>query len=46
MLSVDFYNKYGIIKVKLIKENNTKYGTEGLRSILKNKNLLFEALNN
>lgn len=42
----DFYNKYGIIKVKLIKENNTKYGTEGLRSILKNKNLLFEALNN
>ena len=35
-----------ITKVKLIKENNTKYGTEGLRSILKNKNLLFEALNN
>ncbi len=42
----DFYNKYGIIKVKLVQENNEKYKTDGLRSILKNKNLLDDALNN
>ena len=42
----DFYNKYGIIKIKLIKDNNEKYGVKGLRSLVKKKGLLEDALNN
>lgn len=42
----DFYKHYGIIKVKLINDNEEKYSTQGLRALLKNKRLLFDALNN
>ncbi len=42
----DFYNQYGIIKVKLVHDNEEKYDTKGLRALLKNKNLLLESLNN
>ncbi len=42
----DFYNKYGIIKIKLIKENDEKYGVKGLRSLVKKKGFLKDALNN
>ena len=42
----DFYNKYGIIKIKLIKDNEEKYGVEGLHSLVKKKGFLKDALNN
>ena len=42
----DFYNKYGIIKIKLIKDNDKKYGVKGLRSLVKKKGFLSDALNN
>jgi len=42
----DFYKKYGIIKIKLIKSNDSKYGIQKLHSLLKTKNLLKVALDN
>ncbi len=42
----DFYHKYGIVKVKLVQENDQKYGIKGLHTLLKSKKLLSDALNN
>ena len=42
----DFYKKYGIIKIKLIKENDEKYRVKGLRSLVAKKGLLVDALDN
>ena len=42
----DFYNQFGIIKIKLVKDNDQKYGIKGLRALVKNKKLLSETLNN
>jgi len=42
----DFINKFGLIKIRLIKENDKKYNLKELYNILRRKNLLNEALNN
>ena len=42
----DFYSQFGIVKIKLVKDNNKKYNLKKLFTILKKKNLLNEALNN
>ena len=42
----DFYSQFGIVKIRLVKDNNEKYNLKELYSILKKKNLLKEALNN
>ena len=36
----DFYSKYGIIKIKLIKDNDEKYNIKGLHSLVKKKDFL------
>ena len=42
----DFIDKFGIIKIRLIKENDQRYNLKDLYNILKRKKLLNEALNN
>jgi|TARA_B110000444_G_scaffold214031_1_gene211108 lipopolysaccharide biosynthesis protein len=42
----DFYAKIGIVKIKLVKDNDKKYNLKKLYNILKRKNLLNVALNN
>ena len=42
----DFYKKFGLVKIRLVKDNDKKYNLEELYNILKNKNLLNEVLNN
>ena len=42
----DFYKLFGIVKIRLVKDNDEKYKLKKLYNILKRKNLLNEALNN
>jgi len=42
----DFYKLFGIVKIRLIKDNDKKYNLKKLYEILKKKNILNEALNN
>ncbi len=42
----DFYKQFGIVKIRLVKDNDKKFNLEELYSILKRKNLLNDALNN
>ena len=42
----DFYALYGIVKIRLIKDNDKKYNLEGLYNILKRKKILNDALHN
>lgn len=43
---MDFVKKFGIVKIRLIKENDKRYKLDQLYIILKKKNLLKEAMNN
>ena len=42
----DFYDLFGIVKIRLVKDDNEKYNLKELYNILKKKNLLKDALNN
>ncbi len=42
----DFYSLFGIVKIRLIKDNNKKYNLDDLNSILKRKKILNDALHN
>ena len=42
----DFYKLFGIVKIRLVKDNDEKYKLKELYNILKRENLLNEALNN
>ena len=42
----DFYKQFGIVKIRLIKDNDEKFNLKELYSILRKKNLLDDALNN
>lgn len=42
----DFYKLFGIVKIRLIKDNDQRYNLKSLYNILKRKKLLDEALNN
>ncbi len=42
----DFYKLFGIVKVRLIKDNDEKYNLKELYKILKKRNILNDALNN
>ncbi len=42
----DFYKLFGIVKIRLIKDNNEKYNLKRLYEILKRKNILNDAINN
>jgi len=42
----DFYSLFGIVKIRLIKDNNKKYNLDDLNNILKRKKILNDALNN
>ena len=42
----DFYRLFGIVKIRLIKDNNEKYNLKRLYKILKRKNILSDAINN
>lgn len=42
----DFYNFYGIVKIRLVKDNDKKFNLNELYRILKRKKLLKEALKN
>ena len=42
----EFYKLFGIVKIRLIKDNDKKYNLEGLYKILKRKKILNDALHN
>ena len=42
----DFYDLYGIVKIRLIKDNDEKYNLHDLYNILKRKKVLNDALRN
>ena len=42
----DFYNLFGIVKIKLIKDNDKRYNLGGLYNILKKRKILNDALSN
>ena len=42
----DFYSLFGIVKIRLIKDNNKKYNLDDLNNILKRKKILNDALHN
>ena len=42
----DFYRLFGIVKIRLIKDNNKKYDLKKLYEVLKRKKILNDALNN
>lgn len=42
----DFYRLFGIVKIRLVKDNNEKYDLKKLYEVLKRKKILNDALNN
>ncbi len=42
----DFYNLFGIVKIRLVKDNDKKYNLNELYKILKRKKILNDAINN
>ena len=42
----DFYKLFGIVKIRLIKDNEKKYKLKKLYELLKRKNILHDAINN
>jgi len=42
----DFYKLFGIVKIKLIKDNDKRYNLKKLYKLLKRKNILDDAINN
>tara|TARA_B100000035_G_scaffold206519_1_gene176595 strand:+ start:1306 stop:2121 length:816 start_codon:yes stop_codon:yes gene_type:complete len=42
----DFYRLFGVVKIRLIKDNDKKYKLEKLYKILKKRNILKDAINN
>ena len=42
----EFYKSFGIVKIKLIKDNDRKYKLEKLFKLLKKRNILKDAINN
>lgn len=42
----DFYKLFGIVKIRLVKDNDEKYNLKKLNQLLKKKNLFNDAINN